>query len=178
MFNVNVKVENTNPKLIEQLKKRAKKLASRKVAVGFPHGRLNNPHYTNEDGTPGPSIIDVAIWNNFGIGVPRRDFMTPATKEWQEWSTDYVNKLKTQILQGKEDIDDVLGQIGIMGASIVSDAIVDLKEPPNSPITIHGGIIKKHGKVIKIKGKGSSNPLYDSGDLSRAPTFELRDVEK
>lgn len=178
MFNVSVKVENTNPKLFEQIKKRAQKLARRKVAVGFPHGRLNAPHYQNKHSNEKPSIIDVAIWNNFGIGVPRRDFMTPATEKWQEWTNEYVNSLKTQILQGKESIDDVLGQIGIKGASIISDTIVELKDPPNSPITIHGGVVRKGGKTFYVEGKGSANPLFDSGDLSRAPTYELRDVEK
>lgn len=163
MFNVSVKVENTNPKLLEQLKKRAQKLARRKVAVGFPRGRLNNPHYESEHGGQGPSIIDVAIQNNFGIGVPRRDFMTPATEKWQEWCAEFVDAVKAPLLEGKVNVDDVLGQMGMKGADIISEEIIALKTPPNAPETI-------------IR-KGSSNPLVDSGDMSKAPTFELRDVE-
>lgn len=164
MFNVSVKVENTNPNMVKDLQRKAKEIARRKVAVGFPHGRLNAPHYESKHGGQGPSIIDVAIQNNFGIGVPRRDFMTPATEKWQEWCTEFVNAVKAQIIEGKVNVDDLLSQMGMKGADIISEEIIALKEPPNAPET--------------IRRKGSSNPLVDSGDMSKAPTFELRTVEK
>ena len=177
MFTVNIKVKQKNPEAFAQLKKRLQKISEKKVVAGFPKGKLNNPHYEPEDGRgPGPSIIDVAIWNNFGIGVPRRDFMTPASKEWQEYFEQMLELAKDAIIDGTQDIDEFLGMMGAQGAEFISDAIIKLKTPPNAPVTIHGGWIRtKSGKWKKIKGKGGkNNPLVDSGDLSRAPTYELR----
>lgn len=181
MFTVSIKSKQKNPHAYEQLKKRLEKISEKKVVAGFPKGKLNNPHYEPEDGKgPGPSIIDVAIWNNFGIGVPRRDFMTPASKEWKEYFDKMVELAKEALIDGTQDIDEFLNLMGSQGAEFISDAIIKLKTPPNAYVTIHGGWIKtKSGKWKKIKGKnGKNNPLVDSGDLSKAPTYELRRKEK
>lgn len=161
MFTVNIKVKQKNPEAFAQLKKRLEKISEKKVVAGFPKGKLNNPHYEGEDGKPGPSIIDVAIWNNFGIGVPRRDFMTPASKEWQEYFQQMVELAQNALIDGTQDIDEFLNMMGEEGAEFISQAIVKLRTPPNSPAT------------IRRKG-GKNNPLVDSGDMSRAPTYELR----
>ena len=162
MFTINIKAEVKNPDAIEKLKKRAEKIARKHAAVGFPKGKLNAPHYEGEGNLPGPSIIDVAIWNNFGIGVPKRDFMTPATQRWKTFCTEVINSMKMEILEGKIDIDDVLNLVGQKGADIISEEIIRLREPPNSPAT--------------IARKKSSNPLVDSGDMSKAPVHEIREV--
>lgn len=179
MFTISVKTTQTNPEFLKELKKRVKEIARKKVAIGFPKGKLNAPHYLTNDNKPGPSIIDVAIWNNFGLGVPRRDFMTPATQKWQPFCQEIAEKNKEDLISGRVNIDEVLGTIGQQGASMIADEIDELKDPPNSPITIHGGLVRtKSGKMIKVEGKGSSNPLIDSGDMWRAVTYEIRTVEK
>lgn len=165
MFTVSIKSKQKNPHAYEQLKKRLEKISEKKVVAGFPKGKLNNPHYEGEDGKPGPSIIDVAIWNNFGIGVPRRDFMTPASKEWKKFFDQVVETMKDEIIQGTIDIDNFLNMVGQQGAEYISEAIIKLKTPPNSPET------------IKRKG-GKNNPLVDSGDMAKAPVHEIRRKEK
>lgn len=160
MFTVDIKVKQKNPEAYNALKKRLKQISRKRVVAGFPKGKLNNPHYEPEDGKPGPSIIDVAIWNNFGIGVPRRDFMNPASQEWQKYFEQMVEASKDEIINGEIDIDNFLNLMGQAGAEFISDAIVKLKRPPNSPYT--------------IARKKSSNPLVDSGDLSKAPVYEIR----
>ena len=157
MFTVDIKADVKNPDAIKKLQRRAKEIARKTVAVGFPKGKLNTPHY--EDGA---SIIDVALWNNFGIGVPRRDFMTPSTKRWKAFVTELVNSMKMGIISGKINIDDVLNLSGQKGADIISEEIIKLRTPPNSPVT--------------IERKKSSNPLVDSGDMSKAPIHEIREV--
>lgn len=177
MFTVNVKVKQKHPEAMRELKKRLEQISRKRVVAGFPKGKLNNPHYEPEPGEPGPgpSIIDVAIWNNFGIGVPRRDFMTPASKAWQEYFALMVEMASNALLTGKQDIDEFLDNMGIEGASFVSDAIVKLKRPPNAYVTIHGGLVKtKSGRIVKIEGKKKNKPLVDSGDLSKAPVHEIR----
>lgn len=160
MFTVKIKVKEKNPDKLAALKKRMAEISRHKVVAGFPKGRLNNPHYEGEKGKPGPSIIDVAIWNNFGIGVPKRDFMTPATKLWQKYIEKQVASFQDDIVSGAMDIRMFLKAMGQAGAEFISDAIVKLQEPPNSPIT--------------IERKKSSNPLVDSGDMSKAPIHEIR----
>jgi hypothetical protein len=157
MFTIDIKADVKNPEAYEKLKKRAKEIPRKTVAVGFPKGKLNTPHY--EDGA---SIIDVAIWNNFGIGVPKRDFMTPSTRKWKEFCTELINSMKMEILEGKINIDDVLNLAGQKGADIISEEIIKLRTPPNSPYT--------------IEKKKSSNPLVDTGDMSKAPMHEIREV--
>lgn len=179
MFTISVKTVQKNPEFLKELKKRAQAIARKKVAIGFPKGKLNAPHYEPKGNEPGPSIIDVAIWNNFGLGVPRRDFMTPATQKWEPFCEETVESLKEDIISGKINIDDVLGTLGQKGASLIANAIEELKDPPNAPVTIHGGLVRtKSGEMIEIKGKGSANPLIDSGDMRRAVTYEIRTVEK
>lgn len=162
MFTIDIKADVKNPEAYEKLKKRAERIARKHVAVGFPKGKLNAPHYEGDGNKPGPSIIDVAICNNFGIGVPKRDFMTPATQRWKDFCTEVVNSMKMEILEGKIDIDNVLNLVGQKGADIISEEIIRLREPPNSPET--------------IARKKSSNPLVDSGDMSKAPVHEIREV--
>lgn len=160
MFTVKLKIKEKDPEALKHIKKRLTEIARLKVVAGFPKGRLNSPHYEGEKGKPGPSIIDVAIWNNFGFGVPRRDFMTPATKLWQEYIEQQLELEQDNIVNGDMDIRMFLDLMGTAGAKIISDTIDELSEPPNSPIT--------------IKLKNSSNPLYDSGDLCKAPIHEIR----
>jgi hypothetical protein len=160
MFTVNVKITEKNPGAYKALKKRLEQISRKRVVAGFPKGKLNNPHYEPEDGKPGPSIIDVAIWNNFGIGVPRREFMNPASQEWQKYFQQMVEASSQEIANGEIDIDNFLNLMGQAGAEFISEAIVKLRRPPNALAT--------------IERKKSSNPLVDSGDLSKAPVYEIR----
>lgn len=160
MFTVNVKIKKKNAEAYKELRELVTTISRKKVVAGFPHGKLNNPHYEPEDDKPGPSIIDVAIWNNFGIGVPRRDFMSMAAKQWKPYFENMSKEMGNALLTGKMDIEFFLNLMGQAGAEFISEAIVKLRTPPNSPAT--------------IKKKKSSNPLVDSGDLSKAATYEIR----
>lgn len=156
MLYAKAETKNSKPDIFEQIKKNINTLSKKKVVVGFPKGKLNSPHYDN-----GSSIIDVAIRNNFGFGVPRRDFMTPASKRWQKRCNEIAQEMGEDLTMGKINADAFLNMLGEVGKEIISEEIVKLDTPPNSPYT--------------IMMKGSSNPLVDTGDMSKAPTYELRD---
>lgn len=163
---LSIDIKQSNPDYIYNLITSLKSLQNKKVVAGFPRGKLNAPHYEfkwakrKEKNKNPPSIIDVAIKNNYGIGVPRRDFMTPAVKKWQKYINESLETLKKEIEDGRVDGDKFLKLMGLKGADLISQSIIDLKVPPNSPYT--------------IEMKGSSNPLVDSGDMSRAPRYEIR----
>ena len=116
----------------------------------------------------------MAIWNNYGIGVPRRNFMTPAALEWQKYFELMVEMSQNEIVTGTINVDNFLNAMGEKGAEFIREAIVKLDTPENAPITIEGGWMAKNGKTFKVIGKKSSNPLVDSGDLSKAPTYKIR----
>jgi len=164
MFSISTR--QTKPNYTYDLKTVVKDLTSKKVVAGFPIGKLNAPHYqfkwarSQEKNDNPPSIIDVAIWNNFGIGVPRREFMKEAAKEWQKQWAENLEKVQDGMVRGAMDVTKFLDVMGQAGASIISRTIRDWKTPPNSPFT--------------IAMKGSNNPLVDSGDMKNAPRHEIR----
>jgi len=162
MFSINAETTEKNPNIIDKVMDSLQGLVEIGVVSGFPKGRLNTPHYKPENPNegPGPSIIDVAIWNNYGIGVPRRDFMTPASKRWMKFFSESLSKVSRDIQENKIDPQKFLGAMGQKGSDIISQEIIALSTPPNSPVT--------------IAKKGSSNPLVDSGDMSRATTWQIR----
>ena len=156
MFSVNIKIKNKNKNAYAKLKKKLEEINSKYVVAGFPKGKLNNAHYSN-----GASIIDVAIWNQYGTNnIPRRDFMGPAAKNWNEYFKNTAEEYHEDLLSGQMSYDDFLNLMGQRGAEFVSEAIVKLKTPPNAEST--------------IKRKKSSNPLIDTGDMSKAPIHEIR----
>ena len=153
------KVTQTKPKIYEQIKKNLRDLASKKVVAGFPKGKLNAPHYEN-----GESIIDVAISNNYGLGVPRRDFMTKSTERWNEECQKEVQAMGEELTLGKINAIAFLKKLGMKGKKIITNEIIKLHTPPNSPLT--------------IAMKGSSNPLVDSGDMAKSTQYEIREASE
>lgn len=170
--------KENNPDWLDKVMAKAVKLTEIEAAAGFPAGQkgLNTPHYDN-----GASIIDVAIWNNYGTyNSPARDFMTPSGKKakarWDKIAPDLYN----DVVNGKMDAVQALENAGQIGAAEIKKAIVDLKTPANAPITINGGWMhnKKSGKLFKIKGKKSNNPLVDTGAMANASTYVVRKKKK
>lgn len=162
MLSISAVTTETKPNLLQRIMDKATGMVEKGVVAGFPRGRLNTPHYeSDEKGKPGPSIIDVAIWNNFGIGVPRRDFMTPSSKRWNKFFKESLAKVQKEMLEDKIDPDKFLKAMGQKGSDIISQEIIALQTPPNSPAT--------------IAKKKSSNPLVDTGDMARSTTWQIRE---
>lgn len=123
----------------------------REVAIGFPKGEGNiaNPWYEN-----GASILDVAIWNNFGTRyTPRRPFMDLAAPKLQEMWKDLLVATQQKIREGKISHDSVLHVAALRGESIVRAEIDSNIPPPNSPET--------------IARKKSDHTLIDTGDMRK-----------
>lgn len=171
MFSINVKTTETKPNYSHDLKTVVKALTAKKVVVGFPKGKLNQPHYELKwakrdikNKPPYPSIIDVAIKNNFGIGVPRREFMAEAAKNWQKHWTEELEKVQEGMEKGHMDVDKFLMAMGLNGENCVSSAIENCYTPPNSEYT----------KYMKM----SDHPLIDSGEMKNSPKYEIRKAEQ
>lgn len=147
-----MEVKQKNPNYIEQLKLRYKQ-EPLEAAVGFPKGSqgVGNPHYDT-----GASILEAAIWNNFGTEtIPRRAFMELAAKWMQPKYKKMMREAVKRINSGEITLKDILTAAGAMGQAEVQKAIVDGEWTPNSPDT------------IKRKGEGK-DPLTDSGDMANS----------
>lgn len=172
-----VKQKKTN--WIEQLKLRYKQ-EPLEAAVGYPVGKdkVGDAHYpTNSSGAyrsrkdkdkdmnpplgSGPSIIEVAIWNNFGTeNTPRRAFMELAAKWMQPKFKEMMQKAVKDINSGEVTLKQVLKLAAQMGQAEVQKAIIDGGWPSNSPET--------------IAEKKSETPLVDSGDMRKYVTSDVR----
>lgn len=174
-----MKMKQKNPKWIEQLKVRYKQ-KSLEAAVGYPVGKdgVAAAHYpTNQSGTyksrknkskpmkpplgSGPSILEVAIWNNFGTeSIPRRAFMELAAKNMQPKFKKMMKDAVKRINSGEITLEQVLKLAAQMGEAEVRKAIMEGEWPGNSPET--------------IAAKESETPLMDSGDMRKYVTSDVR----
>ena len=70
---------------------------------------------------------------------------------------------------------EALEACGRNGADGIRDFIDAGISPGNSPVTVHGGWIynRPAGKGVFIPGKGFDKPLYDTGGLYRAFSWEI-----
>lgn len=155
---ISAKVEHKNPKFYEQLKLRMKNSATHEAAVGFPAGKnsVTNPHYDN-----GASIVEVAIWNNFGTDrIPRRPFMDDAAPKMQKEYKKILKSAMKRVNAGETTLQAVLKAAALKSEAIVREQITTGQYVPNAPAT--------------IAAKKSSKPLIDSGDMNKYVTSVVR----
>jgi hypothetical protein len=147
----------TNPQAYSEYLQKLTKLNSLEIAVGFPKGKIPQSHYDN-----GASILDVAIWNEYGTSkTPRRPFLNQSnvalTSNYNKMYSSIVtdNKIKA------DSVEKELNKIALVSESIVKKTIRDGSYEPNAPST--------------IKRKGSSRPLIDTGAMLNAVTSVVRE---
>lgn len=149
----------SNPRWIENLKLRLKQCDGKEVAVGFPRGKegVGNAHYES-----GASIVQVALWNNFGTeNIPRRPFMELAAANMQPRYREMCRQAVKRLNAGEINIETLLKAGGQMGEAEVRNAIDEGGWNPNSPQT--------------MARKGSQVPLIDSGDMRKCVTHQIRE---
>lgn len=74
MIMTKVTTRRKNPNWVKDRLKAAEDYNRYECAVGFPKGKgLGNPHYSKKSAsgkeTAGPSILEVAVWNNYGATI-------------------------------------------------------------------------------------------------------------
>ncbi|MDD3443221.1 MAG: hypothetical protein PHW89_08155 [Sulfurimonas denitrificans] len=133
----------------KQLEETFKDGKNASVKVGFPASK--SATMSKQDGV---TALFKATVNNFGLGVPKRPFMSVAFAS-------NVNKYRKMIAKniGKMKQRQLLSQIGAVGEGDVKKTIVDFKNPPNSDLT--------------IKIKGTDNPLIDSSHMVGSVSWAL-----
>ena len=150
-------VKRRNPTVWRDLEARLKRLPGKKLAVGYPANSegVANPHYPD-----GLSIIQVAMINNYGLGVPRRDFFEQAREPIQKLGAKALKEALPKLNQGSVDYVKLLDLIGLQAEAEVRKSIRDGNWTPNAPAT--------------VKQKGSDKPLIDTGAMLQGVTHVVR----
>lgn len=139
------------------------------VFVGLPKEKATK---TYEDGM---SVIRIGAIHEYGIGNnTERSFLRVPFAENKKEIDAFIQKRFE--MSGKE-ISPIkaLEQIGVFAEGISKRSFVKNNWKANAPITIDGGWMRSaSGKLFKVKGKGSSKPLIDTGVLRNSITSTVR----
>lgn len=166
------KRKTKNPNMLKDMIERLKKAPT--IAVGFPFSLRSRSDAKEPNGA---SVVDVAIWNNFGTEtIPERRFMEAAATQIPTQTKSQRLKLVKAVLDGKMPMEQATEILGVEAVMVIRKIINEWQDPPNSPLTINGGwITLKNGKRCHIKGKKANNPLVDTGLMRNMVTWELRE---
>lgn len=142
-------------------------LSQSQVLIGIPEGAGAHE---------GMSNVALAYLHTMGSPVnkmPARPFLEPGIEEAKDDIAEQMLEAAKDAFAG--DIAaavDRLDMAGIVGENAVKARFGSSSMAPLAPITINGGWMrnKVSGKPVYIKGKGSSAPLIDTGDLRNSIT--------
>lgn len=109
--------------------------------------------------TPTLSVVDIAGMHEFGLGVPRRAFVSGWFDVTREKNRATIKRGAQAVMRGKLALEQLLGQLGShfkggMQARISARAY-------------------KENATSTVERKGSSTPLVDTGQLRAAITYRV-----
>lgn len=128
----------------------------------------------------GLTMSGLGLIHEFGSetnNIPARSFLRMPLETKQDELIDKIDSgmVKEKIEQG--DIKGVYRALGEEAVRIVKAAFPTSgygSWKANAPITIHGGwMTGASGKAFYVKGKKSSKPLIDKGNLSGSITYDV-----
>ena len=111
-----------------------------------------------------PDIALIAKWNEFGTyNIPPRPFMRTA----QAKANRRVANAVKQLLQDGTTMEEVCKTAARLLKAELKESIARGNWQANAPITVNGGWMrnKKSGKMFYVKGKKSTRPLIDTGNM-------------
>lgn len=110
----------------------------------------------------GPTVAQVACWNEFGTEhSPARPFMR---QTYEDYSEDIIKRgqseIKKEIATGSPNAEKTFNAIGVCVKGYIQKEIVEGDFEPNAPST--------------IAKKGSSRPLIDTGQMRQSVTYVIK----
>lgn len=108
----------------------------------------------------GVTVLDVATFNEFGLGVPERSFLRGYVDENEARIKGMIKVLALAVEQGKFTKQQALDRLGLQIVGEIQKRIASSIPPPNAPST--------------IAKKGSSTTLVDTGQLRSSITHKVR----
>lgn len=145
------------------------------VLVGIPQEKSSRPKgkLTNAE-------IMYILTNGSPVNhLPPRPVIEPAINEEETFGRicDQLKEGMRSALWGNiPKAQKYYEKAGMIGMRASQDYITSGSLAPNAPITINGGWMRNHvtGEPIYIKGKHSSQPLIDTGNLRKSITYVVR----
>lgn len=107
------------------------------------------------------NTAEIGFTHEFGVEVPERSFLRSTMHEERKRIVAQSRKFLKAVVRGKLTVDKGLGLLGIDMADKVSQKIVKIRKPPNSPATLAAKAPK-------------TNPLVDTGQLKNSITHRVR----
>lgn len=131
-----------------------------------------------EDGLP---VAQVARWQEFGTGgkypIPPRPFMRPVLHGRGNEMREKLQKAYSKALKDNQNTMIVLGRFGEYLTSQIRQSIRMTVNPPNSPVTLHGGWLRtERGVPFHVEGKRGNHPLIDTGFMIDSLTYQIEEV--
>lgn len=93
------------------------------------------------------------------IRIPERSYLRDTFDKKLKKMEKVIQKLFLDVIDLKITVDLFYQLVGTQIVTLVQDYMTDLRDPPNTPIT--------------IAKKGSSNPLIDTGELRSKITYKV-----
>ena len=157
---------------LETLTKRIealKYLAEHRVDVGLPESAS----------TRNRMILAIQEHGSPIMRIPARPVVQPGLAR-EETRTEMTEAFGAAMAAAHDgDLDGTQAELeraGQAGADGIRAYIDEGIEPGNCPVTIHGGWI--YNRVAKtgvpVKGKGFDKPLYETGELYRSFSYEIK----
>ena len=161
-------IVSENPENLAERLKAVRKLEETTVKVGLPPSAGSRLRF----------ILAVQQHGSPLMRIPPRPVIRPALAQ-EDVRQAMAEAMKDAVSAAWKGEDprpalEAAGQAGADGIRAYIDAGIP---PPNSPVTVSGGWIwnRKAQKGVHVSGKGFDKPLYDTGELYHAFTFEIED---
>jgi hypothetical protein len=140
---------------LDALKKRLAAASKLRLTVGV-HEEEGAEAYPG-----GQTVAEVASYNEFGLGVPRRSFIADWVDESESAKVTDISAVARRVFLG----DDAESSLGQLGPRYIAEVHTRMGETQaDDPET--------------VAEKGSSEPLEDSGKLRAAIKHQVRAPEK
>ena len=146
-------------------------MKSNRVLVGIPQANASSRgEVTN---------VDLAFIHTNGsprLRIPARPFLEPAIEQAKDQIEGRMRASAQAAIEGDTGAAmDELDKAGMYGENAVKEYFTGGHFAPNAGITVEGGWMRNRisGKPFKVKGKGSSQPLIDTGSLRSSVTHVI-----
>ena len=140
--------------LLRRMKKRPK------IRVGVMGSEAAEAKSVRGGGRGETTVIDVATKHEFGIGVPKRSFITDWADESEEEAKRRLRKAAERIAE-QGNLEQELNRFGLWAQGEIQMRISRRIDPPISQAT--------------VDRKGSDVPLIDTGQLRSSVTYDVDD---
>ena len=136
------------------------------VVVGVMGPAADAPHPTASEGkSPPPTVLEVAIWNEFGTSkIPERSFIRETLDLYEAEILKLAARLGKAVALGRMDNQQAMSLLGEHVVGLMKERIANRGAPkafaPNAPRT--------------VAQKGSSTPLIaHTGQLRNSITYRV-----